>query len=155
MRSIGAKEQAKTSSSVEKGSRQIKLEERSMKKLWVLAISTFLALPVIALAQDPAQQNDTSHDRMSQGDTMKQGHSGKSTSVKGTVSDDGKTLVSDSDGKTWTIANPDAVKGHEGHHVELKGTADASSGEIQVASVKMLKGAKSSSMPKDSTQPPQ
>lgn len=126
-----------------------------MKKIWILAISAFLALPVIALAQDPAQQNDTSHDRMSQGDTMKQGHSGKATSVKGTVSEDGKTLVSDSDGKSWTIANPDAVKGHEGHHVELKGSADASSGEIQVTSVKMLKGAKSSSMPKDSTQPPQ
>jgi hypothetical protein len=126
-----------------------------MKKLWIVAVFALMALPVMAFAQDPAQQSDTkSSDRMSQGETMKQGHSGKSTSVKGTVSDDGKTLVSDSDGKSWTIANPDAVKGHEGHHVELKGNADASSGQIQVSSVKMLKGAKSS-MPKDSTQPPQ
>jgi hypothetical protein len=69
---------------------------------------------------------------------------GKSSgNVKGTVSQDGKTLVGD-DGKSWTIANPDAVKGHEGHHVELKGSADASTNQIQVSSVKMLKGDKGS-----------
>jgi len=38
--------------------------------------------------------------------------------------------------------------------VELKGGADASAGQIQVTSVKMLKGAKNS-MQKDSTQPQQ
>jgi uncharacterized protein YdeI (BOF family) len=128
-----------------------------MKKLWIVAISALLALPVLAVAQDPAQTNDTQQNSsaMKQGnDTMRQSPSGKSSSVKGTVSEDGKTFVSDADGKSWTIANPDAVKGHEGHHVELKGSADASAGQIQVTSVKMLKGAKSS-MPKDSTQPPQ
>jgi hypothetical protein len=125
-----------------------------MKKLWVVALSILLALPVLALAQDPAQQtNDTQNSgAMKQGnDTMKQSPSGKSGGVKGTLSDDGKTLVSD-DGKTWTVANPDAVKGHEGHHVELKGSTDPSSGQIQVTAVKMLKSSKSS---KSSTQPPQ
>jgi hypothetical protein len=109
-----------------------------MKKLLVLACSIFLALPVIALAQDPATQgNDTG---------MKQGSetAPKSVSVKGTISQDGQSFVSDADGKTWTVANPDAVKGHEGHHVELKGSADASTGQIQVTSLKMLKGSKSS-----------
>ena len=76
---------------------------------------------------------------------------GKSGNVKGTVSQDGKTIVGD-DGNSWTIANPDAVKGHEGHHVELKGSADASTNQIQVSSVKMVKGDKGS-MKKDSSQP--
>jgi hypothetical protein len=125
-----------------------------MKKLWTLAISALLALPVVALAQDPAQSGSQSNDRMSQGDTMKQSPSAK-TSVKGTVSEDGKTFTSDADGKSWTIANPDAVKGHEGHHVELKGSADASAGQFQVTSVKMLKAGAKTSIPKDSTQPPQ
>jgi len=119
-----------------------------MRKLLIISLSIFLALPVISFAQDPAQQNS---------DPMKQGSpspSAKSTSVKGTISEDGKTFVSDADGKSWTIANPAAVKGHEGHHVELKGGADASAGQIQVTSVKMLKGAKNS-MQKDSTQPQQ
>ncbi len=79
-------------------------------------------------------------------------HAAKSASVKGTISEDGKSLVSDSDGKSWTIANPDAVKGHEGHHVELKGSTDASTGEIQVTSVKMLKGEKGTMKKDDSMQ---
>jgi hypothetical protein len=126
-----------------------------MKKLLVLSLAFILALPVIALAQDPAapagsqasQQPGASQTGAGQAnDTM-----GKAGNVKGTVSQDGKTIVGD-DGKSWTIANPDAVKGHEGHHVELKGSADASTNQIQVSSVKMLKGDKGS-MKKDSSQP--
>lgn len=129
-----------------------------MKKLLVLSLASILALPVIAMAQDPAapagsqssQQPGSAQTGASQGnDTM--GQSAKSGNVKGTVSQDGKTLVGD-DGKSWTIANPDAVKGHEGHHVELKGSADASTNQIQVSSVKMLKGDKGG-MKKDSSQP--
>lgn len=118
-----------------------------MQKLWIAVLTILLAVPVVALAQDSSQQGN---------DSMKQSSaptSGKTTSVKGTISEDGKTLVSDVDGKSWTIANPDAVKGHEGHHVELKGNADASTGEIQVASVKMLKAARNSMQ--KSTAPPQ
>jgi len=128
-----------------------------MKKLLGLTLVLILALPVIALAQDPASQSSPSasspssqagQQPASQGnDTM-----GKSGNVKGTVSQDGKTLVGD-DGKSWTIANPDAVKGHEGHHVELKGSADAASNQIQVSSVKMLKGDKGDKMKKDSSTP--
>jgi hypothetical protein len=126
-----------------------------MKTLLVVSLAFILALPVIALAQDPAapagsqasQQPGASQTGASQGnDTM-----GKSGNVKGTVSQDGKTIVGD-DGKSWTIANPDAVKGHEGHHVELKGSADASTNQIQVSSVKMLKGDKDK-MKKDSSTP--
>ena len=126
-----------------------------MKKLWVLSISILLALPVIALAQNPASQSSGSAKQSSQNDTMghqgTMGHAAKTGNVKGTISQDGKSIVSDTDGKSWTIANPDAVKGHEGHHVELKGSTDASTGEIQVSSVKMLKAEKGS-MKKDSSQ---
>jgi hypothetical protein len=131
-----------------------------MKKLLVLSLSILLALPVIALAQDPAsqssgssqgsgsaRQNDSSMGQGTHDSSM--GHGAKSGNVKGTISQDGKSVVSDTDGKSWTIANPEAVKGHEGHHVELKGSTDASTGEIQVTSVKMLKGEKGS-MKKDS-----
>src|SRR5437763_1937934 len=35
---------------------------------------------------------------------------------------DGKlAFVADSDGKVWSVTNPEALKGHEGHHVMLKG----------------------------------
>ena len=128
-----------------------------MKKLWVLSISILLAMPVIALAQYSGSQSSGSAKQTgSQNDTMghqgSMGHAAKTGNVKGTISQDGKSIVSDTDGKSWTIANPDAVKGHEGHHVELKGTTDAGTGEIQVSSVKMLKGEKGS-MKKESNEP--
>jgi hypothetical protein len=136
-----------------------------MKKLLVLSLASILAVPVIAMAQDPAapagsqstQQPGSAQTGAPSSQTGAQGNdtmgqpSAKGGNVKGTVSQDGKTLVGD-DGKSWTIANPDAVKGHEGHHVELKGSADASTNQIQVSSVKMLKGDKGS-MKKDSSQP--
>lgn len=134
-----------------------------MKKFWILSISILLALPVIALAQDAGSQsggtsgsNSPARQSGSQNDSsMGQGsmaHGAKTGNVKGTISQDGKSIVSDTDSKSWTIANPDAVKGHEGHHVELKGTTDASTGEIQVSSVKMLKGEKGS-MKKETNEP--
>ena len=129
-----------------------------MKTFLVLSLAFVLALPLVALAQDPAApsgsqstaQPGASQAGASQGNDM--GQSAKSGNVKGTISQDGKTLVGD-DGKSWTIANPDAVKGHEGHHVELKGSADSASNQIQVSSVKMLKGDKGDKMKKDSSQP--
>lgn len=56
--------------------------------------------------------------------------------VTGKISADGKMFVSDKDGKTWTINNPDAVKGHEGHHVTLKAYVSADKGEVDVVSFK-------------------
>lgn len=75
-------------------------------------------------------------------DNMKSDHMkamGKSVAVTGKISDDGMSFTSDKDGKSWTISNPDAVKGHEGHHVTLKGHPDADKGAIQVTSLKMAK----------------
>jgi pentapeptide MXKDX repeat protein len=75
-------------------------------------------------------------------DTMKQDHmkadaSTKAATILGKISDDGKTFTSDKDGKSWTISNPDAVKGHEGHHVALKAHVSADTSEVNVISLKM------------------
>jgi hypothetical protein len=45
-------------------------------------------------------------------------------------------IVSDSDQKVLTVDNPDALKGHEGHHVAVTGEMTGDS--IHVDSVKML-----------------
>ena len=70
-------------------------------------------------------------------DTMKSDTSTKATSITGKISDDGKTFVSDKDGKSFAISNPDAVKGHEGHHVTLKAKVSADKTEVDVVSLKM------------------
>ena len=45
-------------------------------------------------------------------------------------------VVTDSDQKVLTVENPDALTGHEGHHVAVTGTVNGDS--IHVDSVKML-----------------
>jgi hypothetical protein len=56
-----------------------------------------------------------------QPDNGKSSMTTKASSITGKISDDGKMFVSDKDSKSWTISNPDAVKGHEGHHVASPG----------------------------------
>ena len=45
-------------------------------------------------------------------------------------------VVTDSDKKVLTVENPDALKGHEGHHVAVTGHVSGDS--VHVESVKML-----------------
>jgi len=99
-----------------------------MKKLMIFGFALVLAMSAASVAQNSMKP-----------DTMKSDSSMKATSVTGKISDDGKSFVSDKDGKTWTISNPNAVKGHEGHHVTLKAQADASKGEVKVMSLKMAR----------------
>jgi hypothetical protein len=101
-----------------------------MKKLMIISFALTLLMSVVALAQYGAQPPDTS----------KSGTSMKAVSITGTISDDGKMFVSDKDGKSWTISNPDAVKGHEGHHVILQAQVDADKSQVHVMSLKMAKG---------------
>ena len=86
----------------------------------------------VASAQD-TMQNDTMKN-----DSKKE-MSTKATKVTGKISEDGKTFVSDSDSKSWTIQNPEAIKGHEGHHVTLTAHVDADKSEVHVMSLKMAK----------------
>ena len=58
------------------------------------------------------------------------------------------TFVSDKDSKSWDVVNPEALKGHEGHHVEVSAHVYADKGQIHVMSVKMLKGEKMDNMDK-------
>ena len=99
-----------------------------MKKLMTICFAVALLIFGVASAQD------TMHN-----DNMKADASKKAVQVTGKIGDDGKTFVSDKDGKSWTIANPDAVKGHEGHHVILTAQVDADKNEVNVTSLKMAK----------------
>ena len=103
-----------------------------MKKLMTMVFALGLLTSMSLIAQDTMKQ-----------DNMKAGDSAKAASVTGKISDDGKTFVSDKDGKSWTISNPDSVKGHEGHHVTLKAHVSADKNEVEVVSLKMAGGAAS------------
>ncbi|MGA2643661.1 MAG: hypothetical protein ABSF15_03045 [Candidatus Sulfotelmatobacter sp.] len=108
-----------------------------MKKLITFCFALSLLTCGVAVAQDTMKQ-----------DNMKADTSAKAVKVTGKIGDDGKTFVSDKDGKSWTISNPDAVKGHEGHHVTLTAHVYADKNEVHVMSLKMA----TDSMKNDSMQ---
>ena len=76
--------------------------------------------------------------------------SAKPLMVAGQVSNDRKTLVTDIDSE-WLVSNPDALKGHEGHHVQVSAHVYADKNQIHVMSVKMPPASKmqDDSMKKD------
>jgi hypothetical protein len=98
-----------------------------MKKLIAICFVLSLLTVGVASAQDTMQN-----------DSMKAAPA-KAVDVKGKISADGKTFVSDKDGKSWTIVNPDAVKGHEGHHVVLNAHVYPDKMQVHVMSLQMAK----------------
>lgn len=108
-----------------------------MKKLGVILFVFVLWASLSAMAQDTGTQSGaSSQSSMGQTTTKKKT---KLQHLTGKISDDGKTLTTDKDNKTYTIANPDVVKGHEGHDVHISGHVDPADNSIHVTSVKMVK----------------
>jgi membrane protein implicated in regulation of membrane protease activity len=60
--------------------------------------------------------------------------------IRGTVKADGEkiTFVADADQKSWDVVNPETLKDHVGHHVELSAHVYADRGQIYVMKVTML-----------------
>jgi hypothetical protein len=101
-----------------------------MKKtsLLVLALSiATLGVPFLAHAQPRGMSQDEQKPKL--------------VNIKGTVKADGDkiTFVTDEDGKSWDVANPETLKDHVGHHVELSCNVYPDKGQIHVMKVTMLK----------------
>ncbi|HEV8075194.1 MAG TPA: hypothetical protein VGP66_05070 [Candidatus Acidoferrum sp.] len=60
--------------------------------------------------------------------------------IKGSVkSTDGKiTFIADEGGKSWDVINPDTLKDHVGHHVQLSAHVYTDKSQIHVMKVSML-----------------
>lgn len=98
-----------------------------------LGLFSFLASALlcgITLAQEVTAQNATRQTTTKAAPT-------RVVTLSGTVAGDGRMLLSDKHDTRWTVTNPDALKGHEGHQVTLKGCAEAGKNEIQVLKVRM------------------
>lgn len=108
-----------------------------MKKLFIPILAACLMFSFTAVAQDTMAKPD---------DSMSKPAAAPLMTLKGTVKADGDkiTFVNDADQKSWDVMNPEALKGHEGHHVQLSAHVYADKNYIHVMSVKMLKAEKSS-----------
>jgi hypothetical protein len=104
----------------------------------VCLLAVTFATSLIAFAQQDNHMSQT---------TASNGGDAPLMTLKGTIKVDGDKywFVNDKDGKSWEIINSDAVKGHEGHHVELSAHVYADKMQVHVMSVKMMKGGDSMS----------
>lgn len=100
-----------------------------MKKLSILvlalSVGTF-AIPVLAHGM---RQETTQDDKKP-----------PLMNIKGTVKADGDkiTFVADDGGKSWDVMNPETLKDHVGHHVELSAHVYKDKDQIHVMKVTML-----------------
>ena len=118
-----------------------------MKKM----VYSLIGMCFLAVSLAEAQSGDAmKQDQMKQ-DNMND-NMAKAVSNSGKVSADGKMFTSDKDNKMWTVSNPEALKGHEGHHVTIKGKIDVAKNQIEITSVKMAKREMKDTMKKDEMQ---
>jgi len=104
-------------------------KEENMKKLSVLAVALSVAtIGVPVLVHGKPQY------------TKQEEKKPKLMDIKGTVKAEGDkvTFVADEDQKSWDVVNPETLKDHVGHHVELSAHVYADKGQIHVMKVKML-----------------
>ena len=103
-----------------------------MKRLMIMVLSFAVVGSIAAFAQGTDQSSDGA--KMS-------ADKAPLKNIKGTIKAEGDkyTFVSDADQKSWDIMNPEAVKGHEGHHVELSAHVYADKMAVHVMKVKMMK----------------
>jgi membrane protein implicated in regulation of membrane protease activity len=102
-----------------------------LEKLLFVSFALAVAVSLVALAQDTGKATQAKQET-----AKAEKAATKATTVTGKVSADGKSFV---DKESWTVTNPEALNGHEGHEVTLKGHMDSAKNEIHVVSVKMAK----------------
>jgi len=105
-----------------------------MKKLMIILLAVTFTMSLTAFAQ---QDNNMAQTQADQGAAQ-----APLMTLKGTVKAEGDKymFVNDKDGKSWDVMNPEELKGHEGHHVQLSAHVYADKNSIHVMSLKMLKG---------------
>ena len=103
-----------------------------MQRMLALVLAIPIAFGTAAMAQSGTGSSTGGKDNSAASAPLK--------TLKGTVKSEGGkiTFVSDKGKKSWDVMNPEALKGHEGHHVQLKAHVYADKSAIHVMEVKML-----------------
>jgi len=100
---------------------------RRLSVAGVIACVLMLGVPLVAQSQEP-QSNAQDQQKA------------ELVNIKGTVRADGDRIkfVADDTGKSWDVTNPETLKSHVGHHVELSAHVYLDKSQIQVMKVTML-----------------
>jgi uncharacterized protein YdeI (BOF family) len=127
-----------------------------MKRVLTIALAFLFSFTVGLAAQtsgaaqsndQSAQQSTSKQDKKvakAEKKEAKAAEKGKDMRLTGWIKDEGGKTVfeNDKDKQTWTISNPDAVKGHEGHHVKIKAKLDEANHSLTVDKLTMMRASK-------------
>ena len=112
-----------------------------MKKLFAVLLVMSLALFVVAAGASDKGKSSSINGWVSEtGCAAKHTAEGGGDCVKKCIAKGAKmAFVADTDKSVWVVENPDALAGHEGHHVTIMAHADAKAKSVHVESVSMMK----------------
>ena len=109
-----------------------------MKKILLICLALCFVLAVSALAFDDMGKATTVNGWVSDDKCGAKGANDKAEACTKKCLEGGAKMVvvTDSDQKVLMVKNPEALKGHEGHHIAVTGHVEGDS--IHVESAKML-----------------
>lgn len=109
-----------------------------MKKILLVCVALLFVLALSALAFDDMGKSTTVNGWVSDSKCGAKGaNAGAEACTKKCLAAGAKVvIVTDKDDKVLTVDNPDALKGHEGHHIAATGEVKGDS--IHVDSMKMM-----------------
>jgi hypothetical protein len=109
-----------------------------VKKILLVCLALLFVLAVSALAFDDMGKSTTVNGWVSDDKCGAKGAmAGQEKCTKGCLEKGAKmVIVTDKDQKVLMVDNPDALKGHEGHHIAATGAVKGDS--IHVDSMKMM-----------------
>jgi hypothetical protein len=123
-----------------------------MKRLLTVLCAVLFSFSMALAAQSTSAQSDDNSAKQdkkidkAEKKEAKAAEKGKDMKLTGWVKEEsGKTVfVNDKDKKSWDIANPDAVKGHEGHHVKVSAKLDEANHSVTIDKLTMMRASKQS-----------
>jgi hypothetical protein len=103
-------------------------------------VATMLVWSIGSFAQYSSDAPSDKQETRAEKKEAKAAAKGKTLRLTGWVKDEGgKTVfVNDKDKQTWSVDNPDALNGHEGHHVRVKAKLNEGDKSVHILSVKMM-----------------
>jgi uncharacterized protein YxeA len=120
-----------------------------MKRILTIAFAFLVACSITVFAQSTSDAAQTDNQaaktdkkvQKAEKKEAKAAEKGKDMSLTGWVKSEGgkTTFVNDKDKQSWDISNPDAVKGHEGHHVSIKAKLNEADHSLTVDKLKMMR----------------
>jgi hypothetical protein len=116
----------------------LKKEKSAMRKVFLICLGLCVVLAVSALAFDDMGKSATVNGWVTDAKCGAKGANagGEACTKKCLAAGEKMVIVTDKDQKVLMVDNPDALKGHEGHHIAATGAVKGDS--IHVQSAKML-----------------